>query len=452
MNRSHVKLIKGVLPLLVLGAAALFAQMLLASREKPQRKPRAERAVPVEVEPVRLVDRTITVRANGSVTPAYSVDVMAEISGRVVWKHPQLTIGGLIKKGDTLLRIDTRDYKLALAQQQAALDRARTELELEQGRSRVAAQEWQAFGAARGPSPGPAAPADTSDLALRKPQMRAVELGLQSAETSLDQAKLKLGKTVLKAPFDAVVRTNATEVGRLVTQQQVLATLVNTDVFIVVVSLPVEDLQWLKIPGVSAPLLSQDAIQAAYASEDPSAAFSELASLALVTQTIGKQINQRPGIAVRLLGDLDPVGRMARLLVSVQDPMGRKDAERTRSNGELPILLGAYVNVELQGKSVTGLVEIPRHALRDGNRVHLMTKDGRLQVRDVEILRKDDKSVLVSAGLSEGELLITSHLATPVPGMELRRAETPKAKPAGAGREPAAGEPQSRAPAEEHSG
>ena len=412
------QVLQTLLPLGLIAAAVFFAQQMIFSRPKPPKKPRAERAVLVEASPVKRIDRDVVVRANGTVIPAYSVELMSEIGGRVVWKNPQLTAGGQIKEGEPLIKIDPRDYRLSVAQQQAALERARTEIELEQGRGEVAAQEWAQF--------GEGAKAANAELALRKPQMRAAELGLKTAETSLKQARMQLGKTSIKSPFDAFVRVNATEAGRLVSPGQSLATLVATRVFTVVVSLPVDDLAWLKVPGTNAPLLTDESLAAAYAAEDQPTAFAKLGSLAMITQEVGSQKIQRPGIAVRLLGELDPVGRMARLLVSVQDPLGLNDPESERA-GELPILLGAYVKVELQGKVVEDVVEVPRVALRDGDRVYVY-QDARLEVRDVKVLRRDDDVVLVSAGLDDGDMLITSSIASPVVGMELRLPE-PKADP-----------------------
>ena len=52
-----------------------------------------------------------------------------------------------------------------------------------------------------------------------------------------------------------------------------------------------------------------------------------------------------------LLGDLEPQGRMARLLVSVRDPRSRE-----KGNEELPkLLLGAYVRVIVEGRELSEL-------------------------------------------------------------------------------------------------
>ena len=75
---------------------------------------------------------------------------------------------------------------------------------------------------------------------------------------------------------------------------------------------------------------------------------------------------------------------------------------------------------------------MPRAALRDGNRVWVMTDDKTLDIRDVTIAWQSRQDVYTSEGLAEGEMLITSDLAAPVPGMALRTpsvyAQQPKAE------------------------
>jgi multidrug efflux pump subunit AcrA (membrane-fusion protein) len=292
------------------------------------------------------------------------------------------------------------------------LERARTELELELGRKRVAQAEWQLYGAEQAEA--------SQSLALREPQQKAAELSLRTAETGLEQAKIQHGRTLIKAPFDAVVRSNSTEAGRLVTPGQSLANLIDTSLFLVSVSVPPADLAWLKIPGTNAPALTRDIADKARAAEDPRAAFAELSSLVRVSQRIGNERIERSGVIIRMLGDLDPAGRMARLLVSVRDPLGREDQEQREGVAGLPILLGAYVTVEIEGRRVEDVVELPRVALREGNKVYLVSGKGTLDEREVEILHRSENSVLVKSGLSGGERVITSSLAAPVLGMELR--------------------------------
>ena len=70
----------------------------------------------------------------------------SEVGGRVVWMTDKLIPGNRLRAGDMLVRIDVRDYSLALEQQAAQVDRAQTELQLEQSRKQIAEREWQLMG------------------------------------------------------------------------------------------------------------------------------------------------------------------------------------------------------------------------------------------------------------------------------------------------------------------
>ena len=410
MNVKQV-VVNGLLPLLVMAGGVAGAVTLIRTRPVPKQKPRDERGLLVEVQAVASGSHRVQVRAHGTVTEAYEVDVSAELGGRIIWKNPELTTGGRVHKGDPLLKIDPRDYKLAMAQQHAAVAKAEAELELERGRKRVAEDEWKRFGSVDTGAP---------NLATREPQMRSAELGLDTAKSALDQARLRLDRTTLRAPFDAIVRSNQAEEGQVVAPQQSVAQLVNSDIFVVSVSLPVEDLRWLRVPGMNAPLLTEKDIEA-LAQQGPNTQENEQrTSFAWVRQPVGDAEIERWGFVTRLLGDLDPVGRMARLLVAIADPLGMHVKEPPQGAAGLPLLLGAYVDVDLFGMTLDDLVEVPRLALRNGDFVYVATADNTLDIRAVEVARRRPDSVLVRAGLRDGERVITSAMPSAVQGMELR--------------------------------
>ncbi|MCG8557526.1 MAG: efflux RND transporter periplasmic adaptor subunit [Proteobacteria bacterium] len=417
--------VRAVLPIALLVASVLGARALIRSRPQPAKKARADQGLLVETLTVERGRQRVSVHAKGNVIPAREVTLQPEVTGRVLWQHPELIVGGRIKKGATLLRIDPRDYDLSVHQQTAQVERATLELELEQARQKVAEREWQLFGEA---PPTPRAGA----LALRKPQLRTAQVALHSAKSGLDKAKLQLKRTLVKAPFNALVRSEAVEVGQLVSPQSRLATLVGSDAFFVQVAVPVDELGSVRIPGLNA----------------------ERGSAARVLQQIGEQRIERRGRVMRLLGEVDPMGRMARLLVQVDDPLGLEVAGEDRARGTgMPLLLGAYVSVELQGGEVAGVAEIPRLTLRAGNGVYVARPDNTLGMRQVRIVHRRAESVLVR-GLDSGERLIVSPVPSAIEGMRLRTLADKPSKRAPGKRAPGKRSPaqSTKAPAEKHHG
>jgi hypothetical protein len=136
---------------------------------------------------------------------------------------------------------------------------------------------------------------------------------------------------------------------------------------------------------------------------------------------------ERRGRVLRLLGDLEPEGRMARLQVEVPDPLALRP-----EHAGLPVLLvGAYVRAELEGPTLDGVVSVDRALLRDGDRIWVMNASDELEIRPVEVAFRGGERVLVSAGLAAGERIVSSDLSAPVAGMPLRTASESAPEPRG---------------------
>ena len=122
----------------------------------------------------------------------------------------------------------------------------------------------------------------------------------------------------------------------------------------------------------------------------------------------------REGEVLRLLSDLEPAGRMARVLISVSDPLSIAASSR-----DLPLLLGSFVRVEIEAGELEGVVEIDRKALRGGDRIWVVDPEDRLQIRRAEVLWALRDSVLISNVIQPEERLIVSGLRLAVPGMKV---------------------------------
>ena len=96
-----------------------------APRRSPQRSARM-----VEVKTLEARDAQVVVEAMGTVVPAELVEMRAQVFGAVVEMSPSLLPGGFLEAGETLLRIDPRDYELALRQRRSDVARAEEHLKL----------------------------------------------------------------------------------------------------------------------------------------------------------------------------------------------------------------------------------------------------------------------------------------------------------------------------------
>lgn len=379
-TRRHI-----VLPLLILLAAGGTAFWLIKTRPVAGRQTPPELVALVSVLDAAPAAETIVVPAMGTVVPSVQVDLQAEVSGRVIGQHPRLVPGGRVRAGETLVKIDPADYEYALDQQKAALDKAVFDLKVEQGRKKIAEEEWRRLGL------DAKVDDESRALALREPHLKAAGSALEAAKSALSKARLNLDRTAVRAPFNAVILEKYADIGQLASPQGRVATLAGVDRCWVRASVPVEALRWLALPNETG------------AGGPP----------ARVLQDIGQgDPLVRTGRVIRLLPDLDSAGRMARLLVEVERPFD--------AGPGLPLLLGAYVNVEIEGTRVEDVFRLPRAALRDGSVAWLMGGDDRLEIRPVEVLWTEEAEVLVR-GLQAGDRVVTGSIALPMAGMKLRR-------------------------------
>jgi RND family efflux transporter MFP subunit len=279
-------------------------------------------------------------------------------------------------------------------------------MEVERGRKRVAEREWKLLHSEV------LTTQEGRRLALREPHLENAKAALSAAVSGLELAKLSLERTEIRAPFNALVTEESVDPGQLVSPQTQLARLVGTDEFWVQTALPVGQLKWIAVPGIN----------------------GRRGAAAKVVHSPGNGFRiEREGRVVRLLGDLDRVGRMARLIVSVKDPMGLANGG---GDGELPLLLGSYVRVEIAGRELQGVVRLPRKTVHEDDKVWVMGPDDRLQVRTIKPVWRAEQYVLVAEGMTGGERVVTSFLASPLPGMKLRveeAREEPKAREPGTG-------------------
>ena len=104
---------------------------------------------------------------------------------------------------------------------------------------------------------------------------------------------------------------------------------------------------------------------------------------------------------------------MARLRVEVARPLDTVGAEPAA-------LLGSYARVELPLLPLESAAAIPRTALREGDVVWLVDAEQQLEIRPVDVGLKRDGDVLVTGGLQDGDLVISSPISVPVPGMRVR--------------------------------
>ncbi len=403
-----------LLPMALIGGAVAGARRLIETAPQAERRLPEVRSTPVEVMILEPAAEPAVVQVMGTVTAAEEIVLQPRVAGTIVEMSGNFVPGGRFQAGEVILRIDPSDYELAIQRARGQLAQSEYELKLEQGYQEVARREWEMLD-----MQAQASELDL-ELALRRPQLARSTAMLEASRAALREAELNLERTTVRAPFNCMVQSENVDIGSQVTPQSPLGVLVGTDRYWVQAAVPVDELSWIVFP------------------DDQGSAGSP----AMIRQELGTGLyGEWSGAVVRLLADLEPKGRMARVLIEVPDPL-KLDAANGR---RLPLLLDAYVNVAIAGRPVRDVVAVPRTALREGHRLWIMNDRDALEIRDVQVIRGNRETVLVGSGVRAGERLVISDLAAPVAGMALRIDGS-----AGAASGPADG--AARAPAESRPG
>jgi RND family efflux transporter MFP subunit len=377
------------LSLVVITAGIAGAAYISKTAPKANRRPPQKMTPLVQVVQVQPETHEVIVSAMGTVIPAREIVLKSRVSGEIVFIHPEFTKGGFLEKGAEILGIDPQDYSLALTLAQAMVKDAESKLKQLEAEAESARDEWRDLykDSREGDSEPP-------PLLVKEPQLSAARAMLTAEKADVQKARLNLARTKIRSPFNAIVRAKNVDIGSQVSGQEKLAELVGTDEYWIQASIPVDRLSWIKIPRK--PAESSSKVRIFYRNAD-----------------------ERTGRVTKLLGSLEAEGRMARILVEVKDPLGLK----TAGNNQLPLLIGEYVRIEIDGRQLQNVYRIPRATLRDDANLWIVSNDGKLDIRQVEIIWRDTQTVLLREGLEPGDRLIVSDLASPIPGMPVQVAE-----------------------------
>ncbi len=381
-------LLKVFIPIVVIAISVYMAIWLVQTRPTAERSVAEENTTSIEIMIAEPTEQQIVVDAGGTVIPSKSIELQPEVSGRIIKQNPELIPGGLLAKGDLIAQIDPRDYEYIVEQRKANVEQAKFNITEEQGRQIIAQKEWNLFGEeVKTTEAG-------RELALRKPHLKNAQAQLKAAQISLEDAKLDLERTKIHAPFNALVQQEHIDEGQLVTPQTILAKLVGTDRYWIKASVRMDELEWISVPVIS----------------------GEEGSLVRVVHDFADGNNEKIGRVIRLLGDLETEGRMAQVLIAVDDPLNLESAQ----GNQLPLLLNTWVHVHIEGEMLKDVFVLPENVVHEGNEIWIMDEMNRLDIRKVTIKKRRQNRVIVSQGLNPGDRIVSSRIPTPIPGMQLK--------------------------------
>jgi RND family efflux transporter MFP subunit len=369
-------------PVIVLVAGVGVYLLLQVTAPQPVQSGDQARPISVYTSPVQLREVILDVETQGEVRARTELDLVAQVSGRVVAVSSEFTEGGVITPGESLLEIEDTDYRLALREAEARVAEARLGVEQALADADVARQQLRNETAA-------------SDLALKKPQVAQARAQLEAARANLAQARLNLDRTRISLPFKGRLTSTLVDKGQYLAAGAVVGHAFATDV--VEVRLPLADAQLASLglpigftagPGEALPVT--------------------------FSARVAGQPQHWEGRLTRLDAAIDPSSRTLYGLAEVLSPY-----EENVSDRGMPLAVGLFVEASIEGRRLPRARVIPAQALRAGNTVYLVSDEGTLEIRQVDVVHRSDERAIVTGGLEDGEQVVISAIRNPIQGMAL---------------------------------
>ncbi len=436
------RILKALLPPVVLGVAVMGAYVMYLNR------PPVETQTPVVAPPAVRVQRVafqsvdLTVSSQGTVQPRTSSQLMPEISGAVINVSPAFAVGGFFEEGEVLLEIDPYDYHQALIAGRSQLAQARLRLAQEEAEAEVARREWEELG--RG---------DANALTLRQPQVEDARAAVASAEAAIDRARRDLERAEVRAPYAGRVQSKEVDIGQFVNKGTAVGRIYAVDSAEVRLPLPDEELAYVDVPMTyrgtqqqtgPAVVLSADFAGRRYTWQGRIARTEgEIDAVSRMVQVVAEVADPyapgsdptRPPLAVGMFVEAEIAGRRVDDVVMLPWAAlhGRDQVLIVDDDGRL-----RYRQVEIL-RSTTEYVLV-QSGLAEGERVCISALDAVIDGMAVQIAEEEPmlaQAEVEAPAPARGPETLS---ADPVPAPRAGRGTTPT-PPAGAGAVPAAGVP-----------
>lgn len=372
----------------LISAAVLVALVLvvqqLAKPNIPQREGRKSAVSSdflVSVAAVARTDLPVYFNGLGTVTAYNTVTVRSRVDGELV--KVLFEEGQEVKAGDLLAVIDSRSFNVALSlaegtqqRDQAQLKNAQIDLERYRG---LFAQDSIA----------------KQTLDTQAALVNQYQGTLKANQAAVNQAKLNLQFTEVRAPISGRLGLRKVDVGNLISASDTTGIVVITQVkpIAVVFSLPEQQLPLIRqqmTDGQSLPVVAMDR-------------------------------NQQQPLADGMLTTLDN---------QIDITTGTLKLKARFANSDTALFPNQFVNVRLLAQTLRGALVIPANAVQRGTQgsfVYVLDDSDKVHQRNITAGASSGELLQVLTGLSEGERVVTEGVDRLREDMQVKVAAPPSA-------------------------
>ena len=377
-----------ILPCIIILAAGGTTAAMVWQKKEPEKKAVTEPVIMVDTVKLHSRDITFFVSSQGNVSPHTETTLVSEISSTVVDVSPKYVAGGFFKQGEVILKLNPADYEVAVQQARANLLTMKARLAQEEAQAEQAKKEWDMSGRPRSAAPS---------IALRIPYLEEARANVLSAEADLKKAERKLSLTVIRAPYDAMIKEKLVDVGQYVTTGTQLARTFAVDFAEVRLPLTDQDIAFLDLPVTTVSDI-----------RDVQGPPVEL------TSVIGGTEYKWDAHVVRTEGVIDQRTRVHYAVARIADPYSLNG-----HNERPPLAVGSFVKARIQGTLMKDIIAVPLQAIRGMDQVLIKDGENRLRIHRVKIIRTDEKYAYVKDDGLDNKQAITTAVYNPIDGMQV---------------------------------
>ncbi|WP_084406463.1 efflux RND transporter periplasmic adaptor subunit [Photobacterium jeanii] len=415
-----------------LAVGILILVLAVKMRPSPSSKPALERSRAVDVITLQQQPLAPQVTGFGRVKPKVEWKAISEVSGKVIYRHPDLEKGRVMDAGTVILKIDPLDYQLSLAKAEADISSSqaqlakldleeknlKTTLKIEKNRLAISQKEVARKEELRRKGLTSQSALDLekqsylasqkvvqdleSQLQVLPKERRVSEAQLEVNQSKVEEAKRALAKTEIVLPIDARISSVDIEQNQVVNMQQTMVVAHGIAEIEVDAQVALHDMQAL------ASSLTQ---YTAHADGRPRA--DQLDLTAAIELSSGQFTQRWPAKVARISDTVSVNQATVGVILEVA-----QDYRQLSPETAPPLVNGMFVEAQLEGQANPHWV-IPERALH-GDKVYLVGDNDTLMIQPVTVLFRRQGLVAVAGELHSNQRLVANDLLPAVTGMALK--------------------------------
>ncbi len=371
-----------MIPLAILTLGVMVAIFLISTRPELAAKPVVERIWTVASVPGTSATVQPERRFFGRIVAGREIDIRPEVSGTILEIGPNFIEGGVVRKGELLVRLDPFNSEAKLREIEADLNGNRAMLERDRERISLLERDVKRRTRLAGSGYSSEKALDDAKLSLSDARQREIERRntITRLEVDLDRTKRDIEDSRIVAPFDGFLVGVTTAIGKFV-----------------------------NVGDVVAKMIRAESLEARF--HVGNREFTRFLSDGNYRNVQVKIFWAGQGFD----GTLDRIESEVQTASGGVEVFARIDGIGVRTN----LRPGAFVEVRVPGPRYEDVTRVPEEAVYGGDTVYRIAGD-RLDPRRVRIVARDGKDLLIRGNYESSDMIVTTRFPEIGPGLKVR--------------------------------